>query len=99
MFGTQWLDRWDGIPIDTVKCDWRRALACYDAEAIRLAYESMHREARQFPPNLSEFSALCRQFVRRGAHSLVAIADNRRDPPPQGFQSLKDLLSKQRTTT
>lgn len=93
MFGRAWADLWHDIPIATVKADWRGALACYDAECIRLAFESMHRDARQFPPNLSEFSALCRQFRRVGPHAL-AITDNRRDPPPAGFQSLRDILAK-----
>ena len=93
MFGRSWADMWTGVPPETVKADWRAALACYDAETVRLAFESMHRDARQFPPNLSEFSALCRQFKRVGPH-VLAIADNRRDPPPGGFQSLRELLRK-----
>lgn len=93
MFGRGWADLWHDIPIATVKADWRHALSCYDADTIRLAYESMHRDARQFPPNLSEFSALCRQFRRVGPH-VLAITDNRRDPPPAGFQSLRNILKK-----
>lgn len=91
MFGRGWTDLWHDIPIATVKADWRAALSCYEPETIRLAFESMHRDARQFPPNLSEFAALCRQFRRVGPHA-IAIADNRRDPPPGGFQSIRDLF-------
>ena len=93
MFGRGWADLWTGIPPDTVKADWRSALSCYEPETVRLAFESMHRDARQFPPNLSEFSALCRQFRRVGAHA-IAITDNRRDPPPAGFASLRAVLAK-----
>lgn len=93
MFGRGWADLWTGIPPETVKADWRAALACYEPETVRLAFESMHRDARQFPPNLSEFAALCRQFRRVGAH-VIAITDNRRDPPPAGFASLRAILAK-----
>lgn len=93
MFGRGWTDLWHDIPIATVKADWRGALACYEPETIRLAFESMHRDARQFPPNLSEFSSLCRQFRRTGAHA-IAITDARRDPPPAGFASLKAILAR-----
>lgn len=94
MFGRGWADLWTGIPPETVKADWRAALATYDADTIRLAFESLHRDGRAFPPNLSEFAALCRQFVRRGPHAL-AITDNRRSPPPENaFQSMRDLIAK-----
>ena len=93
MFGRQWADMWTGINPDTVKADWRYALTGIDPEAIRMAVDSMAREGRDFPPNQSQFVALARQFVRRGAHRL-AIADHRRDPPPGGFQSLRDILKR-----
>lgn len=93
MFGRQWADMWTGINPDVVKSDWRHALTGIDPDAIRMAVESMNRDGRDFPPNQSQFVALARQFVRRGAHRL-AITDNRRDPPPAGFASLHAILAK-----
>lgn len=93
MFGRQWADMWAGIPAETVKADWRHALASYDADTMRLAIESMQRDGRDFPPNQTQFVALCRQFARRGPH-VLAITDNRRDPPPGGFTTLRAVLAK-----
>jgi len=95
MFGRQWLDQWAGAPLDGVKAEWRMALAQFDAQAIRQAVEHMRREGRDFPPNQTQFVALCRQFQPRGAHREVrALTDERRDPPPQGFQTIKDALKR-----
>lgn len=91
MFGRQWADMWSGIPAETVKADWRHALASYDVDTMRLAIESMQRDGRDYPPNQTQFVALCRQLARRGPH-LLAIADNRRSPPPHGFQALRDII-------
>lgn len=92
MFGSEWIDKWTGVPISTVKSDWRAGLASYTDEALRLAWESMLRDAWKFPPNLSEFSSLCRQFERRGPH-LMALPNKRRGPPPPGgFETLRSAL-------
>ncbi len=93
MFGAQWADMWTGIDPALVKRDWRAALTGIDAEAIRLAVESMNRDGRDFPPNQAQFVALARQFVRRGPHAL-AIVDARRDPPPGGFDQLRSILKR-----
>lgn len=104
MFGPTWMERWPENHTGNVKEDWRRGLASYTDEALRRAYESMlscgpdPREPGRgwdYPPTLSQFGALCRQFERRGPHSIQpALPDHRRALPPQGFQALKDVLAK-----
>jgi hypothetical protein len=91
MFGSAWLKKWDGVPLSRVKADWRAGLQNYPDESLRLAYESMLRNPWDFPPNQSQFGALCAEFAPR---KLVAVqlADKRRVPPPGGFQKLKDIL-------
>jgi len=93
-FGSNWSDRWTGVPAETVKAEWRRVLSDFGPEAVRLAWESVLKAGPAFPPNLAEFTALTRQFVRRGAHRLVAIADNRREGPPGGFDTLRSILNR-----
>jgi hypothetical protein len=94
MFGKQWLDVWEGAPMDAVKASWREALASYNPDTILAAVASMQREGRAFPPNQTQFVALCRQFARHGAHRNIAITDQRREPPPGGFQTLRDALKR-----
>jgi hypothetical protein len=79
-FGTQWQDRWQGIPMEGVKAEWRRALGAYPESAINSALDSLARTAWKFPPNLSEFADLCRQF-RSVGETPLRLADNRRGEP------------------
>lgn len=95
MYGAKWLDLWASCPLDAVKAEWARALTGHEVEAIRLALEHLVTAGNPFPPTLPEFASLVRQFRRRGPHAL-AITDNRRDPPPAGFQSLRDIIRKAR---
>lgn len=93
MYGAKWLDLWVGAPIDAVKGEWARALTGVAPETIRLTLEHLLTAGNPFPPTMPEFVSLTRQFARRGPHRL-AIADHRRDPPPGGFQALRDILAK-----
>ncbi len=91
LYGRAWLDLWAGIPIDAVKAEWARSLHGMAPEAIGLALESLKTEGVKFPPNLPEFIALCRQFVRRGPHRL-ALAAPRYAPPENVFANLRRQL-------
>jgi hypothetical protein len=92
MFGPAWTDRHPDRYIPEVKAIWRDSLAGYTDDAMRMAWESMLRDSWKFPPNLSEFAHLCRQFERRGPHRL-ALPDKRRGPaPPGGFEALRSVL-------
>lgn len=93
MYGRGWADLWIGVPLDAVKAEWSRSLQGVQPESIRLALEALKTGGRAFPPNLPEFMALCRQFVRRGPHR-IALASPRTDAPAQAFQSLRDIIRK-----
>lgn len=93
MYGAKWLDLWAGCPMDAVKAEWARALTGHEVEAVRLALEHLITAGSPFPPTMPEFISLVHQFKRRGPHA-IAITDNRRDPPPAGFASLKAILAR-----
>ncbi len=93
MYGSKWADLWAGAPLDAIKAEWTRALTGVDAEAVRLALDHLLSAGNPFPPTMPEFVSLVRQFARRGPHRL-AIVDARRDPPPQGFQHLRDIIKR-----
>ena len=93
MYGAKWLDLWAGCPMDAVKAEWARSLTGHDVEAVRLALEHLITAGNPFPPTMPEFVSLVQQFKRRGPHA-IAITDNRRDPPPAGFASLRAILAK-----
>lgn len=60
-YGSAWLDRWQGIPLDKAKEDWQEALAECTIESVRRALNSM---TSPFSPSLPEFRESCRQFHR-----------------------------------
>lgn len=94
MYGAKWLDLWTGIPMEAVKAEWSRALTGVEPEAVRLAFEHIVTEGNPFPPTMPEFVGLVRRFRRVGVHRLLAIGDNRRDPPPGGFDTLRNVLKR-----
>lgn len=94
MYGRGWADLWIGVPLDAVKAEWARSLQGVQPEAIRLALEALKTEGRAYAPNLPEFVSLCRQFVRRGPHTLAIVDKRRTEGPDGGFQSLRDILAK-----
>jgi hypothetical protein len=93
MYGRHWLDMWIGCDIERVKAEWASALQGLDGECISRALDAMRTEGKPFPPTQTEFVCACRQFRRHGLHRL-ALVDNRREGPKQGFESLKDILAK-----
>jgi len=92
MYGKHWLDLWVDCDVAQVKAEWASALHGLDGECIRLALEHMRNEGKPFPPTQPEFVALCRRFVRRGAHSLALVDKRRGDGPKGGFDSLRNII-------
>ena len=84
MYGRSWADMWVGAPMDAVKAEWARSLSGFEMETIRLALEAIKAEGKTFPPNLPEFVALCRQFIRGRTHR-IALAAPRYQPPENVF--------------
>lgn len=94
MYGKHWLDLWIGCNIEEVKTEWAAALHGIDAEGIRLALDALRTTGKPFPPTQPEFVHLCRQFVRRGPHTLAIVDKRRTEGPDGGFQSLRAILAK-----
>lgn len=91
MYGRHWVDLWLDTDIEAVKASWVAALHGLDAECIRLALNALRTDGKPFPPTQPEFVALCRQFIRRGAHRLRLEAP--RTPAPLDiFANLKRQL-------
>jgi hypothetical protein len=84
---------WSGADMPAVKALWSAQLSRLTREAIEAGLQRCVDDGLAWPPTLPEFVSLVQQFRRRGPH-MLAIADNRRDPPPGGFQSLRELLRK-----
>ncbi len=63
-YGHRFLSIWDGFPIDAVKADWGRELACFATEdgAMHhaIVYGLEHLPAAR-PPDVFEFRAICRR--------------------------------------
>jgi len=94
MYGKHWLDLWADCDPVSVKASWASALHGLDGECIRLALENMRTTGKPFPPTQPEFVALCRQFKRRGPHTLSIVDKRRGDGPKGGFQTLREVLRK-----
>ena len=75
-YGAQWLRMWEGIDEALAKADWRRELACYatNLHAIRFALDNLPAD---FPPNVSQFRAICNRRPDRPQARLAAPAVNR----------------------
>lgn len=59
-YGREFLDRWNGIPLDAVKRDWAECLAGFEThgEAIGFALENLPEGK---PPTSHEFRSICRK--------------------------------------
>lgn len=71
-YGQEFLRRWEGVPMDTVKADWAAELAGYEnrPEAIKYALGNLPLDK---PPTVLQFRELCRRAPVRGLPAL---------PPP-----------------
>jgi len=76
-YGSLWMDRWAGLPMDRVKREWANALLGYEpdtvSEILGKAFEVVIKN--KFPPTLPEFLEACRNAAtRRGTFAAL--------PPP-----------------
>jgi hypothetical protein len=92
-FGSSWGQTFEGVPMELVKQDWRHVLGRYSPEAVVLAFDLMFRERLRFPPNLTEFNALCRDARRLIADApQLQLPAPRLDPPAGTWQRLGYVL-------
>ena len=87
MYGSLWLDRWAGIPLDEVKATWARDLARVSPGQMARALDHL-KAHNPMPPTLPEFLSLCRQF--RVQDPVLAL------PAPRGPipQAARDILAR-----
>lgn len=58
-YGAAWTRMWEGINLDAVKDDWATELAGFVSRPEALQHGLNHLPT-DFPPNVKQFSALCR---------------------------------------
>ncbi len=93
LYGKAWLDMWADADVPNVKAVWGDSLRNVAVEEMRLALAELEKRGGPFPPNLPEFSALCRQFKPSGKLALYLSAP-RTEAPANAFQSLRAVLRK-----
>lgn len=62
MYGNQWLGKWQGMDIATVKVAWADDLGFASADQLRRALEHC-KGHNPHPPSSPEFVGLCRSFA------------------------------------
>jgi hypothetical protein len=79
-YGNQWLSRWDGVPLDHVKEDWRGQLAGLSEESIRHGLDNLPTGRT---PDAGMFRAVCREYRAPTRRQAVIEDDSqkgKRDP-------------------
>jgi len=60
VYGREFLNRWDGVPLDEVKADWAHELAGFGDQPQAIAYALQTLPADR-APNVLQFRDLCRR--------------------------------------
>lgn len=71
VYGREFLNRWEGVPIEAVKADWAHELDGFDKwpEAIAHALQNLPPDR---PPTVLQFRALCRSAPPKPLPQLPA---------------------------
>jgi hypothetical protein len=91
MYGSQWLDKWRGIPLDEVKRTWAEDLAGFTAEQLGYALSCV-KLACKFPPSSVEFAQFARERTREPAHQQYLPAP-RGEIPDNVATALEDYAA------
>lgn len=76
VYGHQFLSRWDGLPLDTVKADWAHELSRFQQNPDGIAFGLQNLPADR-PPTVIEFRAICN---RRPVEAPVMLSGPPADP-------------------
>lgn len=76
-YGHQFLGRWSGLDMGTVKADWGRELSRFQQNPRAIGYALENLPAND-PPTVLQFRALCGQSIR---DERQALPDESRPPP------------------
>ena len=98
-YGTLFVDRFGGLPLDVVAEEWANELAGYTGQELQRGLDGCR--ALKFPPTLPEFMAMCRPPI--DAHTAyveavrnLAMREQGRDAPwshPAIFWAAQDVGS------
>lgn len=98
-YGSLWVDRWIGVPLEQAKQEWDHALCKYHPVQIRQAIEWCGK----FPPSLNEFVTLCesapRPFVKAVSPTLIKHRQPERVPMPPHVRDQINKFLKQKQPT
>lgn len=83
-YGAQWLRQWEGVDMDAVKAEWANELGVYANNLNAIGY-GLDNLPVDFPPNVSQFKALCNRRPDAVVPALPA--------PPVNLQAASDALS------
>lgn len=68
-YGSTWVSKWAGVPMDAVKADWAELLDGLPRESIIYALGYLPLE---FPPTSAQFLTICRRAPERAVPALPA---------------------------
>lgn len=71
-YGSQFISKWAGCDIDSVKSEWAEGLEHFKIETIKKALDYV-RDNNEFPPSLPEFIILCKEFRPRPQDETLAL--------------------------
>ena len=91
MYGSAWLEKWRGIPMDEVRRTWAADLGGFDGETLRRALEHVKSNC-SFPPSCPEFVAICKQFRAPPAQQTYLPAPQSR-MPAEAAAALQQFVS------
>lgn len=72
-YGQDFLRRWEGVPMDTVKADWAEALGGYEQHPEAIAFALTILDPAK-PPTVLQFAELCRRAPVKAPLALEAPA-------------------------
>ena len=91
VYGSLWLSRWEGLPMDRVKAEWAQQLRGMSAAQERLAVDYI-KSHTALPPTLPEFVNVARQFRQTG--QTLALVSPRGAMPPNVRDFIADFKKK-----
>lgn len=74
-YGQDFLRRWEGVPMESVKADWAEALGGYEQHPEAIAFALTILDPAK-PPTVLQFAELCRRAPAKAPLALESPAPN-----------------------
>jgi hypothetical protein len=87
-YGQDFLRRWEGVPMDTVKADWAEALGGYEKNPEAIAFALTILDPAK-PPTVLQFAEMCRRAPQTPLPALEAPA-----PSPEAVRMATAALKR-----